>query len=162
MNQSLVFGSSLSILISKYSLFCVVLAKKEKVKISIRIKVSFLDILQIKSELLFAGPQYPGYPKNPNGSSPPPSDSPTQNPGQYNSCCFLMGQPRPLFCLFLVFSNKQYIFTTNQCEKCSPSLRYCNSNPRPLERESPLITARPGLPPNIIIVMYIISRIFHL
>ena len=29
----------------------------------------------------------------------------------------LMGQPRPLL-LFSVFLNKQYNFTTNQCEKC--------------------------------------------
>ena len=27
-----------------------------------------------------------------------------------------MGQLRPLFGLFLVFSNKKYNFTTNQCE----------------------------------------------
>ena len=113
MNQSLVFGSSLSILISKYSLFCVVLAKKEKVKISIRIKVSFLDILQIKSELLFAGPQYPVYPINPNGSSPPPSDSPTQNPGQYNSCCFLNG-PTPASFLFIFGLLKQTIHFYNK------------------------------------------------
>ena len=30
-----------------------------------------------------------------------------------------MDQPRPLFRLFSVFSNKQYIFKTNQCEKMS-------------------------------------------
>ena len=29
-----------------------------------------------------------------------------------------MGQPRLLFHLFSVFTNKQYNFTTNQCEKC--------------------------------------------
>ena len=28
-----------------------------------------------------------------------------------------MGQPRPLINSFLVFSNKQYIFISNQCEK---------------------------------------------
>ena len=32
---------------------------------------------------------------------------------------YKMGQPRPLFRLFSVFSNKQYIFSTNQCEKIS-------------------------------------------
>ena len=34
-----------------------------------------------------------------------------------------MGQPRPLFNLFYVFSNKHhYNFTTNQCEKMSIQL----------------------------------------
>ena len=58
-----------------------------------------------------------------------------------------MGQPRPLFGLFSVFSNKQYNFTTNICEKCPSSIRCRDSNPRPLERESLSITTRPGLPP---------------
>ena len=61
-----------------------------------------------------------------------------------------MGQPRPLFCLFSVFSNKQYNFTTNICEKCPSSIRCRDSNPRPLERESLPFTTRPGLPPNIV------------
>ena len=45
-----------------------------------------------------------------------------------------MRQPRPLFRLFLVFSNKQYIFTTNQCEKMSwpSSIWHQDSNPWPL------------------------------
>ena len=59
--------------------------------------------------------------------------------------------PTPVsFCLLSVFSNKQYNFTTNQCEKMSKftsSIRRRDSNPQPLERESPLITTRPGLPP---------------
>ena len=29
-----------------------------------------------------------------------------------------MGQPRPLFCLFLFFQTSNTIFTTKQCEKC--------------------------------------------
>ena len=62
-----------------------------------------------------------------------------------------MGQHRPLFRLFAVFSNKQYktIFTTNQCEKmsCPSSIWRRDSNLRPSERESPPITTRPGLPP---------------
>ena len=58
-----------------------------------------------------------------------------------------MGQPRPLFCLFPVFSNKRYIFTTIICEKCPSSIRCRDSNPRPLECESLPITTRPGLPP---------------
>ena len=61
-----------------------------------------------------------------------------------------MGQTRPLFRLFLVFSNKQYIFYTKSMLKmsCPSSIRRWDSNPRPLERESPPITTRPGLPPN--------------
>ena len=31
-----------------------------------------------------------------------------------------MGQPRPLFRLFSVFSNKQYIFKTIKCENVHP------------------------------------------
>ena len=31
---------------------------------------------------------------------------------------------------------------------CPSSIRHWDSNPRPLERESPPITTRPGLPPN--------------
>ena len=59
-----------------------------------------------------------------------------------------MGQPRPLFLLFSVFSNKHhYNFTTNICEKCPSSIRCRDSNPRPSERESLPITTRPGLPP---------------
>ena len=52
-----------------------------------------------------------------------------------------MGQPRPLFRLFSVFSNKQF-FTTNQCEKMSypSSIRRLDLNPRPLECESPPIS----------------------
>ena len=52
----------------------------------------------------------------------------------------------PLFRLFSVFSNKQYNFTTNICEK-NPSSIWCqDSNPQPSERESLPITTRPGLP----------------
>ena len=59
-----------------------------------------------------------------------------------------MGQPRPLFHLFSVFFKQTLqIFTTNICEKCPSSLRCRDSNPRPLERESPPIATRPGLPP---------------
>ena len=34
-----------------------------------------------------------------------------------------MSHPRPLFRLFSVFSNKHYIFSANQCEKCPSSLQ---------------------------------------
>ena len=57
-----------------------------------------------------------------------------------------MGQPRPLFSVFSVFSNKhQYNFTTNQCEKMScPTSRWCrDSNPGPSEHEPPPKTTRP-------------------
>ena len=41
-------------------------------------------------------------------------------------------------------------FTTNKCEKCPPSTRCWDSNPRPLEHESTPITTRPRLPPKIL------------
>ena len=56
-----------------------------------------------------------------------------------------MGQPRPLFRLFSVFSVKHYNFTTNQCEKCLSSIRRCNSNSQTYDYESPPLTTRPGL-----------------
>ena len=37
---------------------------------------------------------------------------------------YKMVQPRPLFRLFSVFSNKQYNFTKNQCEKSHVHLVY--------------------------------------
>ena len=62
---------------------------------------------------------------------------------------FKMDKPRPLFCLVLVFSNKQYQFYNNNiCEKCPSSIRCQDSNQRPSERESLPITTRPGLPEN--------------
>ena len=54
--------------------------------------------------------------------------------------------PGLLYRLFSVFLNKHYNFY-NTCEKCPSSIRYQDSNPRPLGRESPPITTRPGLPP---------------
>ena len=58
-----------------------------------------------------------------------------------------MGQPRPLFHLFLVFSSKQYNFYNKSMRKNVMSIRCRDLNPRPLERESPRITTRPGLLP---------------
>ena len=59
-----------------------------------------------------------------------------------------MDQPRPLFRLFSVFSNKHYyIFYNNYLWKCPSSIRCRDSNPRPFEREPFPITTRPGLPP---------------
>ena len=54
--------------------------------------------------------------------------------------------PRPLFNLFSVFLNKQYNFYYKSMWKNVMSIQYpvLNSNPRPLEYESPPITTRPG------------------
>ena len=59
-----------------------------------------------------------------------------------------MGQPRPLFRLFLVFSNKHSKFLQQICEKISIQYMVPGLEPTTLERESPPITTRPGLPPN--------------
>ena len=83
-----------------------------------------------------------------------------------DSCCFIiwyarrscrpylgamfflkMGQPRPLFRLFSSFQTNITIFTTNKWEKYPFSIQRWDSNPRPLEYESPPMTTRPGLPP---------------
>ena len=57
--------------------------------------------------------------------------------------------PGLFFVYFRLFQTNNTIFTTNECEKmsCPSSIRRQDSNPRPLERESPPITTRPGLPP---------------
>ena len=62
-----------------------------------------------------------------------------------------MGHPRPLFRLFLSFQTNITILTTNIREKMlrPSSLRCRDSNPRPLEHESPPKSTRPGLPPNM-------------
>ena len=68
--------------------------------------------------------------------------------------CFIkkIGQPRPLFRLFSVFSNKHDKFLQQiYVKKCPYSIRCRDSNPQPLKRESPPITTRPGLPPKILI-----------
>ena len=60
-----------------------------------------------------------------------------------------MGHSRPFFIYFSSFqTNLITIFTTNKCEKCPSSIRCWDSNPRPLEHESPPMTTRPGLPPS--------------
>ena len=56
-----------------------------------------------------------------------------------------MGQPRPLFHLFLSFLTHITIFTTKKCEKCPSSILYRDSNSRPLAPKSPPMTTRPGL-----------------
>ena len=56
---------------------------------------------------------------------------------------------------FRLFSSFQTniiaIFTTNKCEKFPSSKQCWDSNPQPLEHESPPITTRPGLPQTKII-----------
>ena len=59
-----------------------------------------------------------------------------------------MGQPRPLLRWFSVFSNKHYKFLQKIfVKKCPSSVQCRDSNSWSLERESPPITTRPGLPP---------------
>ena len=59
--------------------------------------------------------------------------------------------------IFGLFQTNNTISTTNQCEKMSSpsSIRCRDSNPRPLDRESPPITTRPGLPPLRYLFKYI-------
>ena len=52
-----------------------------------------------------------------------------------------MGQPRPLF-----FKHRINFTTNTYVKKCPSSIQYPDSNPQPLEYESPPITTRPGLP----------------
>ena len=64
---------------------------------------------------------------------------------------FLMGHPRPLFHLFSSFQTHITILTTTRCGKmlCPSSIWHRDLNPRPSEHESPPITTRPGLPPDL-------------
>ena len=61
-----------------------------------------------------------------------------------------MGQPRPLFCLLLVFSNKRYKFYNKLCEKCRSSIPHWDSNSQPSDYDSPPLTTRPGLLPTFV------------
>ena len=49
--------------------------------------------------------------------------------------------------LFSSFQTNITIFTAKKWAKCPFSIRCWDSNPRPLEHESPPITTRPGPPP---------------
>ena len=54
-----------------------------------------------------------------------------------------------LFFIFRLYKTHITNFTINRyVKKCPFSKRCHDSNSRPLEHESPLITTRPGLPPN--------------
>ena len=50
---------------------------------------------------------------------------------------------------FVYFQTNITIFTANKCEKCPFSIRCWDSNPWPSVYDSPPITTRPGLPPEI-------------
>ena len=52
-----------------------------------------------------------------------------------------------LFIFGLFQTNINTILQQINVKKCPSSIRHRDSNPRPLERESPPITTRPGLPP---------------
>ena len=54
---------------------------------------------------------------------------------------FLNGTLQASFCLFSVFSNKQYDFYNKLCQ---PSIHCLDLNPRPLEHKSTHVTTRPG------------------
>ena len=66
---------------------------------------------------------------------------------QYNDAILKNGHLRPLFHLFSIFTNKQYIFYSKLMWKMS--IQY--SNPQPDYESSP-ITTRPGLPPHTVIL----------
>ena len=67
------------------------------------------------------------------------------------TCFFFKNGPSPasISFIFELFQTNNTIFTTIQCEQmsCPSSIRRRESNPRPLECESPPMTTRPGLPP---------------
>ena len=60
---------------------------------------------------------------------------------------FLTGPSRPLFYIFSSFQTNITIFTTNKCDNCPYSIRWWDSNPQPLDHESPPIATKPGIPP---------------
>ena len=61
---------------------------------------------------------------------------------------FLFNGPSPAsFSFYFCLLNKRYIFFYQDKLKCQSCIQYRDLNPRPLERESPNITTKPGLPP---------------
>ena len=73
---------------------------------------------------------------------------------------FKKNGPIPVsFCLFLVFSDKHYIFIANQLEKlyCPYSIWPWDSNPWPLKHKPFPITTRPGLPPYKRLLIYLLD-----
>ena len=72
-----------------------------------------------------------------------------------------MGQPQPLFSFILSFQTNITIFTANKCEKSLSSIWHWDSNPQPLEHESPPLTTRPELPRTwLIIILYLVLKVF--
>ena len=74
----------------------------------------------------------------------------------FNSLLFLNAPTLASFSfIFGLFQTNNTICTANQCKKmsCPSSIRRRDSDPRPLGRESPPITTRPGLP-HISIVLF--------
>ena len=68
--------------------------------------------------------------------------------GSFHRPCFFlkkMGHPRPLLSFIFGLFKQTLKFYNIISEKCPSSIRYRDSNPRPLGRESPPITTRPGL-----------------
>ena len=64
-----------------------------------------------------------------------------------NNSMLKMGQPRPLFHLFLSFQNTLQFLEQIIVKKCPSSILCRDLNSQPLEHESPPITTRPGLRP---------------
>ena len=63
---------------------------------------------------------------------------------------FKKNWPSPAYFLFFrLFNQTLQFYTTNKCEKCQSSIQCWDSNPQHLEHESPPITTRPGLQPNV-------------
>ena len=72
-----------------------------------------------------------------------------------------MGQPRPLFRLFSVFSINHFKFLQQiYVKKCPSSLLYQDSNPRPSEHASPPITTRPRHVSNVALAFNFIQKVF--
>ena len=79
----------------------------------------------------------------------------------YLSTVFLFksGPSLASFCLFSSFQTNISIFITKKCEKSPSSIWWWDSNPWPLEHESPPITTRPGLPPLTIFLWTVVIEV---
>ena len=65
----------------------------------------------------------------------------------YDSFFKKIGKPQPLLSfIFGLFKQTSSQFLQQICEKCPCSIRRQESNPLPLEHESPPMTTRPGIP----------------
>ena len=67
---------------------------------------------------------------------------------------FKCANPGLFFIYFWSFQTNNIIFTTNQCEKCPPSIWHRDSNPQPHVHQSSPITTRQGLPPSASFCLY--------